>query len=619
MAAQLQGRIADPAALVDDLLHRALLTAYQAEQLLQGRGHDLLLGPYVILDRLGEGGMGTVFKARHQKLDRMVALKLLRAELLMDPELVRRFYREIEMGSQLRHPNLVHAYDAGPIGVSHVLVMEYLEGTDLARRVKQSGPVSVDQAREYIRQAALGLQCIHDNRLVHRDIKPHNLFLQAHGSQSGGVVKILDLGLARLHRPVHGVDSSTITDSGTMMMGTLDYMAPEQALDFHGADTRADIYSLGCTLYFLLTGRAPFDGTPAQKLLGHQQHAPTPVAQFRTDVPATLDAVLCKMLAKRPEDRFQMPAEVVAALTGDMTAVLSSSLLPTDATAIMPPLAEASPRPDRARSRKHKLAFFTGLAVVLLGIVGLTIWAANSNNLPRSAGSTATARSQRLIPPTTRPTLTDGLVGYWKFDDGQGKLVTDSSPNGNHGVLLGNPRWVAGKSGGALSFAGEGSKDAIEIRRSPSLDITGPMTIAAWVWPETKTGVQSILSRNLGTTQRGYTLRINGEEEGGRMEFIISSDGKREESVTASNPIEAGSWSHWAGVFEPLIALRIYRNGELDASATTNVPRQQFNNKQDLGIARRPGGTHPFRGRIGEVRIYNRALTAAEIRQLAGE
>ncbi len=189
------------------------------------------------------------------------------------------------------------------------------------------------------------------------------------------------------------------------------------------------------------------------------------------------------------------------------------------------------------------------MAVVLLGIVGLTIGAALPNNVSKNTGATGAVRSQRSPPPTTRPALTDGLVSYWKLDDGQGKLVTDSSANGNHGVLLGNPRWIAGKSGGALNFAGEGSKDAVQVRHSPSLDLTGPMTITAWVWPETKTGVQTILSRNLGAAPRGYTLRINWKEEGGRVEFLISSDGKKEESVTASTPIPTGNWSHWAGVF----------------------------------------------------------------------
>ena len=258
--ADAQRQFADSRALAKELLARNWLTPYQVNQLLQGRGGNLVLGSYLLLERLGEGGAGQVFKARHQKMNRVIALKLIRKELLADAEVLGRFYREIQIVSQLDHPNVVHAFDAGPAGPTHFLAMEYVEGTDLGKLVKQGGPLPVEQACEYIRQAALGLQHAHERGLVHRDIKPHNLIL----SLKEALIKVTDLGLARLARPANdeatavltgGVKSTgTLTPENAVMMGTLDYLSPEQALDFHKADIRSDIYSLGCTFYYLLTG-----------------------------------------------------------------------------------------------------------------------------------------------------------------------------------------------------------------------------------------------------------------------------------------------------------------------------------------------------------------------------
>ncbi|MGE3805537.1 MAG: serine/threonine-protein kinase, partial [Gemmataceae bacterium] len=274
------------------LSERNWLTPYQAAKLAQGEAGELRVGPYVLLDRLGEGGVGQVFKAHHQDMNRMVALKVIRPEYLGDPDMVARFYREIQLTAQLEHVNLVHAFDAGPIGNLHVLIMEYVEGRDLGTLVKQEGALPMERACNYIRQAATGLQYIFEGNLVHRDIKPSNLVLthtlsmERSANQSGpvattaypwGLVKILDLGLARFRRTdlnAQGDSASahTLTDPGAVvMMGTPDFMAPEQILDFHGADIRADIYSLGCTYYYLLTGQAPFaEGTVSQKLVRHQ-------------------------------------------------------------------------------------------------------------------------------------------------------------------------------------------------------------------------------------------------------------------------------------------------------------------------------------------------------------
>lgn len=341
VANTLQGRFPESQALAMELVKRGWLTAFQGKQLLLGSGANLIFGPYVLLERLGEGGSGQVFKARHQGMNRIVALKVLRKDLMADPEAVGRFFREVEVISQLAHPAIVHAYDAGMVGSIYFLSMEYVEGTDLDRLVKEKGRLPVAQACDCIRQAALGLQHAHERGLVHRDIKPSNLLLtQAPGAPASapGVVKILDFGLARLQQPLAGSKTGNLTvlAGNSVMQGTPDFLAPEQALNFHKADVRADIYSLGCSFFFLLTGQAPFaGGTLTQKLLKHQQAATQPITEIRQDLPADLPPILNRMLAKQPQERYQTPGEVAEALAalkmsastgGRMTAVAQARL-----------------------------------------------------------------------------------------------------------------------------------------------------------------------------------------------------------------------------------------------------------------------------------------------------
>jgi Leucine-rich repeat (LRR) protein/tRNA A-37 threonylcarbamoyl transferase component Bud32 len=311
----LQERFPEPKGLAGELIRRGWLTPYQANQLLQGKGQELLLGSYVLLERLGEGGMGQVFKARNWKLGRVVALKLIRKERLGNPEAVRRFEREVRAAAALSHPNIVRAWDADQVGGTHFLVMEYLDGaTDLARLVKKHGPLPVATACDYIRQAALGLQHALEKGLVHRDVKPSNLLLTR-----GDVVKVLDLGLARLVPPPDDqqASSSTLVTGQGAVVGTLDFIAPEQILDAHAADIRADLYSLGCTLYFLLTAQVPFPGGTAGGKIGHHLlWDPPAVERLRPDVLPWLAALLRRLMAKDREERFQTPAELVAALAG---------------------------------------------------------------------------------------------------------------------------------------------------------------------------------------------------------------------------------------------------------------------------------------------------------------
>jgi serine/threonine-protein kinase len=324
-------------ALAGDLVRRGWLTPFQAEQLLHGRGRALVLGPYVLLERLGEGGMGTVYKARHRSMERVVALKVIRPERLAQGDTAQRFQREIRALAQLSHANIVTAYHADCAGDTSFLVMEYVAGTDLYRLVEASGPLAVHQACDFIRQAALALQHAYECGLVHRDVKPSNLLLM----RDRPVIKLLDLGLARHEAACESATAPGELTREGVMLGTPDYMAPEQAVDPRRADIRADVYSLGCTLYYLLAARPPFpEGTLTQKLLWHQQAEPPRIEDVRPGLPAGLPAVLRKMMARRPEDRYQAPAEVAAALAPFVTPAPADAR--ADSPPSSPPLAEGA-------------------------------------------------------------------------------------------------------------------------------------------------------------------------------------------------------------------------------------------------------------------------------------
>lgn len=268
-------------------------------------------GDYRLMEVLGQGGMGTVYKAMHMRLDRVVAVKVLSPDQMSGPVLLARFQREMKAAGRVSHPNIVQAHDAREIDGTPILVMEYVEGSDLSELAKRRGALSIADACELVRQAAIGLQCVHEHGLVHRDIKPSNLVLSRQGQ-----VKILDLGLARIVQQHAAGDEMTSTGQ---TMGTADYIAPEQVTDSHNADIRADIYSLGCTLFKLLTGQAPYPSprypTAFEKMTAHIQQPPPEVCESCPNMPEELVAVVRRMMAKRPADRFAAPAEVAAALT----------------------------------------------------------------------------------------------------------------------------------------------------------------------------------------------------------------------------------------------------------------------------------------------------------------
>ena len=253
-----------------------------------------VLGDYVLLGKIGAGGMGKVFKARHRRMDRIVALKVLPPNMMKHPEAVQRFRQEVKAAAQLFHPNIVTAFDAGEQSGVHFLVMEFVDGQALSAIVKEHGPFNLEKAMQYIQQASIGLQYAHDRGMVHRDIKPSNLMLDVDGE-----VKLLDMGTARIgNQP-----EEDLTKSG-VIMGTVNYMSPEQAKDPHAVDHRCDIYSLGCTFYFLLTGKPLYQGDMIQTLMAHANKPIPPVALENPQIPTWVDTVLSKMLAKNPAQRY---------------------------------------------------------------------------------------------------------------------------------------------------------------------------------------------------------------------------------------------------------------------------------------------------------------------------
>jgi serine/threonine-protein kinase len=301
-------------ALARALVERGLLTAFQAELILRGKTDGFQLGQYRILDQIGRGGMGRVFKAEHLTMNRVVALKVLSTRHSRTDRARQLFHREVRAAARLVHPNIVTAYDANEVNDRLYLVMEYVDGPNLQELVRQRGPLPVGQACEVIRQAALGLQCAHELGMVHRDIKPANLLIQR--GSGGCVVKILDFGLARLHEPSEEFKPDESIPAGeSAVMGTPDFLSPEQARNLHSVDIRSDLYSLGCTFFYLLTGQVPFPGgTALEKLVRHASEDIIPVDQLRGDVPHDVSAAVGKLLAKKPADRFQTPSELAAVL-----------------------------------------------------------------------------------------------------------------------------------------------------------------------------------------------------------------------------------------------------------------------------------------------------------------
>jgi serine/threonine protein kinase/HEAT repeat protein len=417
--------------LLEELQRRQWLTPWQVKVLLAGDSRDLVLGPYLLLDLLGQGAMGRVYRARHQQTGNVVALKVIPAETMQSQRQARRFQREVFVAAQLRHPNIVAAYEAGQAGQAYYMVMEYIDGIDLSRLVKQNGPFPLPLACDLIRQAALALQYAHDQDLIHRDVKPSNLMV-VRAADRPPLVKVLDFGLARFLTEADG--QGRLTHVGGMV-GTVDYISPEQATNARVADARSDVFSLGATLFYILTGMPPYSGKDiVEKITARVRGAALRLSAYRGNVSPGLEAVVATMLAREPMHRYPtarqaaaalapfcrlelarlasppaaaLPAPVVAAVPvavepSPVPQDAALPLLPPPSWTDAPPLARAKPQTHRVVSWKVVLSIGATLAL-LVGLGLLAGWQLRDRPPPRSRPRTArTAPNKTVETPLDR-------------------------------------------------------------------------------------------------------------------------------------------------------------------------------------------------------------------------
>ncbi len=307
-----------PEACIQAIIDKGLLTTWQLEQLRKGKHKGFVLGKYKLLRLLGQGGMSSVYLAEHMTLHNKVAIKVLPVKRVDQTSYLARFEREAHASARLNHPHIARAFDLDTSGSIHFIVMEYIDGTDLYARVKQEGKLPVREAADFIRQAALGLHYAHEEGLVHRDIKPANLMVDKRGH-----VKILDLGLVLAN---DDEDAELTKEHDEKVLGTADYLSPEQARDSHKADPRSDIYSLGCTLYYLLVGKAPFaKGSLAERIRAHMNEPAPNLLDARPDVPAAIVELYFRMMEKHPDARQQTAQEVADSLASWLTATAAAA------------------------------------------------------------------------------------------------------------------------------------------------------------------------------------------------------------------------------------------------------------------------------------------------------
>jgi eukaryotic-like serine/threonine-protein kinase len=417
-----------PEALTTALVEGQLLTEWQLEQLRKGKSKGFTLGKYRLLRLLGAGGMSSVYLAENPTLRQRVAIKVLPIKRVEQSSYLARFEREAQVAYRLSHHNIARAFDLEASGAVHFIVMEYIEGTDLHAKVKAEGPLELRDTADYVRQAAVGLHYAHEEGLVHRDIKPANLMLDKRGT-----IKILDLGLAL---DDDEEQASLTREHDEKVLGTADYLAPEQARDSHKADRRSDIYSLGCTLYYLLVGRAPFaKGSLAERIRAHMKEPPPNPLDERADVPPALAELYFRMMEKHPEARPQTAREVAEALE----AWLASSA------------AKPSGRQDPPRRplRRTPAAGSDATRILPPGTVMRSGPSSSSGRVVRSGGSGALGGPPRSPPrPASGPPgvpaphRTDDAVDLSSLSFGPAAAPPGSRPAGGPPVKGGGPSYA---------------------------------------------------------------------------------------------------------------------------------------------------------------------------------
>ena len=438
---QLDGRLPNRVEKLSNLLVRqGLLTDWHVEKLLAGKYKGFFLGNYKLLGHIGTGGMSSVYLAEHTRMGDQRAIKVLPKSRVKDATYLARFQLEAKAIASLNHPNIVLAYDLDNDGDVHYIVMEYVDGTDMQQIVKQHGPLDMKFAAEMVAQAARGLQHAHNNGVIHRDVKPANLLID-----KTRVVRLLDMGLAL----VDDEDEQSLTMANNEnVLGTADYLAPEQALNSHSVDHRADIYGLGCTLYYLLTGQPPFsDGTLAQRIARHQKEMPKPIRDIRKDCSGELEGICVKMIQKDPKYRYQSAGEVASALEKYAVNAPVSVLSGSESTYGYDHYVSDSSSISLDEIGESK----TGHGDTLSNKVDDTL--SNSGNvLDREIGEISPNQSGRLVSVTPRPDLMDGSFIDLQVESG---FVEDSVDNGLDSGTKADPSQDQASAEGAINrFSG---------------------------------------------------------------------------------------------------------------------------------------------------------------------
>ncbi|QEH38695.1 Serine/threonine-protein kinase PrkC [Aquisphaera giovannonii] len=518
--------------LARQAIHRGLLSLWQAQQLLAGRTSGFRVDRYVLVDLIGQGGMGRVYLARDSRLNRQVALKILSPERMNNPRAIARFQREARVGAQLQHENLVRIYDFGESNGRFFLVMEYIEGKTIGGLIAAQGPMPPITAARLVRQIALGLEHAHRKDLIHRDVNPYNVMVT-----HDGVAKLADLGLA-----INKAEDERVTRDGATV-GTFDYVAPEQARHSHSADIRSDIYSLGCTFYHMIAGQVPFPSPSLpEKLFAHQALEPAPLSRFAPDIPQALAEVVRRMMRKSPDDRFGTPLQVAQAIdacleahdraaasragAGDDPEIATGVLMPGDpdsptSTPGMPP--SRTPIPEPASPARFAGAGVAATPAAAYDAAGPPPMPSAGASGPESAVATATP-----VPASDQPVGSEEEI----------PLYLDLGPEPSLSESIARPRpW----------FSGERSASSSGLQPAAPVAAAAPGTLAArlrgrWPWAAALLAAIALaIAASIVSRRAGGTAKATSSPASKQPAADAPRDGRAKEAGAGTAPAQPTS------------------------------------------------------------------------------